>query len=84
MPGYFITSVPMVCMKTLNRPKTGRMIAGVCAGIGEHLDIDPTVVRLIWAALTLLSLGTGILVYIIAWILIPESPQDPPMVLPPP
>jgi len=50
------------------------MLGGVCAGIGIHLDTDPTVIRLIWAALTLLSLGTGILVYLIAWFLIPEEP----------
>jgi phage shock protein C len=71
-------------MRKLTRPAQGRMLGGVCAGIGEHFDIDPTVVRLVWAALTLLSLGTGILVYIIAWILIPESPQNPPAALPPP
>ncbi|WP_321506243.1 PspC domain-containing protein [uncultured Methanoregula sp.] len=70
-------------MKQLTRPVTGRMLAGVCAGIGEHLDVDPTVVRLVWAALTILSLGTGVLVYIIAWILIPEVPQDPTVTLPP-
>ncbi|MDD4137452.1 MAG: PspC domain-containing protein [Methanoregula sp.] len=40
-------------MKQLFRPKTGRMLGGVCAGIGIHLDTDPTVIRLIWAALTL-------------------------------
>jgi phage shock protein PspC (stress-responsive transcriptional regulator) len=50
------------------------MLGGVCTGIGSHLDIDPTVVRLVWVALTLLSLGTGILVYLIAWVLIPEEP----------
>jgi phage shock protein PspC (stress-responsive transcriptional regulator) len=52
------------------------MIAGVCAGIGIHLDTDPTVIRLIWAALTIVSFGTGILVYLAAWILIPEEPGD--------
>ncbi|MCK9630693.1 MAG: PspC domain-containing protein [Methanoregula sp.] len=61
-------------MKKLYRPLHGRMLGGVCTGIGSHLDIDPTVVRLVWVALTLLSLGTGILVYLIAWVLIPEEP----------
>jgi phage shock protein C len=61
-------------MNQLFRPKLGRMLGGVCAGIGAYLDIDPTVIRLIWAALTLLSLGTGVLVYLIAWVLIPEEP----------
>ncbi len=50
------------------------MLGGVCAGIGIHLDVDPTVIRLVWVALTLLSLGTGILVYLAAWILMPEEP----------
>ncbi|HEX3001972.1 MAG TPA: PspC domain-containing protein [Methanoregula sp.] len=61
-------------MKQLIRPRQGRMLGGVCAGIGAHLDVDPTVIRLVWAALTLLSLGTGLIVYLVAWVLIPEEP----------
>lgn len=61
-------------MKRLYRSTRDRILAGVCAGIGEYLDLDPSLVRLVWAAFTLLSLGTGIIVYIIAWILIPEQP----------
>ena len=49
------------------------MVAGVCSGLGNYLDIDPVVIRLIWALGTVFSLGTGILVYIIAWIVIPEE-----------
>ena len=49
------------------------MLGGVCAGLGEHLDIDPTVIRLILAVVTLLSFGTGIIIYILAWIIIPEE-----------
>jgi phage shock protein C len=60
-------------MKRLYRSKKERMLGGVCAGLGEHFDIDPTVIRLIWAAVTVLSFGTGIVVYILAWILIPEE-----------
>lgn len=48
-----------------------RMICGVCAGIGEYLNIDPTIIRLLWVFLTLLG-GCGLLVYIIAAIIIPE------------
>ena len=62
-------------MKRLYRSKKDRMLGGVCAGLGEHLDIDPTVIRLIWAVITVISVGTGVLVYILAWILIPE--EDP-------
>ena len=60
-------------MKRLYRSKKDRMLGGVCAGLGEHLDIDPTVIRLIWAVVTVISVGTGVLVYILAWILIPEE-----------
>jgi len=60
-------------MKRLYRSKNDRMMGGVCAGLGEHLDVDPTVIRLIWAVVTLLSFGTGIIIYILAWIIIPED-----------
>jgi phage shock protein C len=60
-------------MKRLYRSKKDRILGGVCAGLGEHLDVDPTVIRLIWAVVTVLSLGTGIIVYVLAWIIIPES-----------
>ncbi len=48
------------------------MIAGVCAGIAEHLEVDPTLIRLLWAFGSLFY-GVGILAYIIAWIIIPEK-----------
>ena len=57
-------------MKKLYK-SNNRMICGVCAGIAEYLGIDATVVRLIWAALGLT--GTGILLYIIAALVMPEN-----------
>ena len=57
-------------MKKLYK-SNNRMICGVCAGIAEYLGIDPTVVRLIWAALGLT--GTGMLLYIIAALVMPEN-----------
>ena len=57
-------------MKKLYK-SNNRMICGVCAGIAEYLGIDPTVVRLIWVALGLT--GTGILLYIIAALVMPEN-----------
>ncbi len=57
-------------MKKLYK-SNNRMICGVCAGLAEYLGIDPTVVRLIWAALGLT--GTGILLYIIAALVMPEN-----------
>ena len=57
-------------MKKLYK-SNNRMICGVCAGLAEYLGIDPTVVRLIWAALGLT--GTGILLDIIAALVMPEN-----------
>lgn len=68
-----------MCMKRLYRSKSQRMLGGVCAGLGNHLDVDPVVIRLIWIVFTLLSFGTGIIVYLLAWFIIPEEgPADPP------
>ena len=48
-----------------------RMLCGVCGGIGEYFNIDPTVIRLLWIIFSVLG-GCGILAYIIAAIIIPE------------
>ena len=60
-------------IKRLYRSKKNRAIAGVCGGLGEYFEVDPTIVRLIWVIFTLVSLGIGILAYIIAWVIIPEE-----------
>ncbi len=52
------------------------MIAGVCGGIAEYLDIDPTLVRLIMVLLFFAN-GTGFLFYLIAWLIIPLEPEQP-------
>jgi phage shock protein C len=52
------------------------MIGGVCAGIGDHLDIDPTVVRLVAVIALLASFGFVLLVYLLAWIVIPPREFD--------
>ena len=57
-------------MKRLYK-SSNRMLCGVCAGIAEYLGIDPTIVRLVWAALALT--GSGILLYIIAALVMPEN-----------
>ena len=58
--------------KRLLKSSSNRMISGVCGGIGEFFGIDPTVIRLTWAILTFCGLGSGILIYIIAAVVIPE------------
>ena len=49
-----------------------RVIGGVCSGLGEHFGVDVTLVRVLFVLLTLMT-GTGILVYILLWILMPEA-----------
>jgi phage shock protein C len=57
--------------KQLIRPKDGRMVAGVCAGIGQYFGVDPNLVRIVLALLTLLSAGAAALVYLLAWVVVP-------------
>ena len=58
--------------KKLRRSLTDKKLSGVCGGVAEYLGIDSTLVRLVWAALTLFACGTGIIAYIVAAIIIPE------------
>ena len=62
-------------MKRLTLSDTDRKIAGVCGGIAEYIDVDPTIVRLVTVVLGLL---TGIIPffigYILAWIIVPRKP----------
>jgi phage shock protein C len=57
--------------KRLHKSSVDCMICGVCGGIAEYFDIDPTLVRLVWAAITILG-GAGIWAYIIAAIIMPR------------
>lgn len=57
--------------KRLRKSSTNRKIAGVCGGVGEYLNIDPTVIRLVWV-LAAFCLGSGLLAYIIAAIIMPD------------
>ena len=63
----------MNTIKRLNRPRDGRMIGGVCAGIGEYIGLDPTVVRIIFVLLSIGAIGTPIVIYFILCLIIPES-----------
>ncbi len=59
-------------MKQLRKSSTNKKIAGVCGGIGEYFDIDPTLVRLGFVALSFMF-GGGLVVYILASIIMPED-----------
>ena len=60
--------------KQLYRSRTNRKIAGVCGGLGEYMNLAPTIIRLIWVLLILCA-GTGLLAYLIAALIIPENPN---------
>ncbi|MCA2002621.1 MAG: PspC domain-containing protein [Chloroflexi bacterium] len=60
-------------VKTLYRSKSNRMIAGVCAGLGDYLNIDPTIVRLLFALGFFTFNGAMLLVYLIMAIVTPEG-----------
>ena len=60
-------------VKRLYRSRNNRMLGGVAAGLGEYLDVDATILRLIFA-FSFLLWGTGILVYLVMWIVVPEEP----------
>ncbi|MBW2974562.1 PspC domain-containing protein [Candidatus Woesearchaeota archaeon] len=57
-------------IKKLYRSRKNRIIAGVCGGIGEYFNVDPTLIRLLWVFLIFIG-GSGIFAYIIAWIIMP-------------
>ncbi|MGI6450450.1 MAG: PspC domain-containing protein [Desulfitobacteriia bacterium] len=61
--------------KQLYRSRENKILAGVCAGIAEYFDIDPTIVRIIW--LLLIFAGIGIIAYIVCWLLMPERSYSP-------
>lgn len=58
--------------KRLKKSVTDRKICGVCGGLAEYLNLDPTVIRLIWALLVIAA-GTGLVAYIIAAFVMPEE-----------
>jgi Putative stress-responsive transcriptional regulator len=58
--------------KKLERKINGRLLAGVCAGLADYLGIDVTVIRVIFAVLTLFG-GLGPIAYVLAWALVPEE-----------
>ncbi len=58
-------------MKKLQKSQTDKKLCGVCAGIAEYFNIDPTLVRLLWVLVSLAG-GAGVLAYIIAAIVMPD------------
>ena len=68
----------------LVRSTTDRKIAGVAGGVAAHFNIDPTLVRVLWVVAVIAGFGTGLLIYVILWIALPEGGATPPPGSPPP
>jgi phage shock protein C len=69
--------------KRLMRSSTDVKIAGVCAGFAEYLDWDVTLVRLLWAIVTLMAgIIPGIVAYIVCWLVMPVAPLPQPVTAP--
>ncbi len=60
--------------KKLYKSRRNKMVDGVCGGIAEYFNLDPTVVRLLWVLFCAMG-GSGILVYLVAAIIIPPDPR---------
>ncbi len=69
--------------RKLERSTDDRVLAGVCGGVGHYLNVDPTMVRVVTAVLTVVSGGTPILLYLVALFLMPEERRvGPPTQMP--
>jgi phage shock protein PspC (stress-responsive transcriptional regulator) len=62
-------------MKRLYRSHSNRVIGGVCGGLGDYFSIDPVLIRLVWLLLILFG-GIGLVLYLIAWLIIPAIPAE--------
>jgi phage shock protein PspC (stress-responsive transcriptional regulator) len=69
----------MPSYRELRRSQTDRKISGVCGGVAEYLNVDPTVIRLAAVALTIITGGAFIIAYVVAMVVMPESPKPGPV-----
>lgn len=66
--------------KRLYRSTTNRMIFGVCAGLADYFNLDPTLVRLGFVAGVIFGFGSFLLIYLIMFLVVPQEPSDSPPV----
>jgi len=71
-PGSAAPASQTTCRRFV-RSTNNRKIAGVCAGVADYFDMDPTIIRVLWL-IAVLCFGTGLLAYLILWIVVPEGP----------
>jgi len=60
--------------RSLYRSRINKKLSGVCGGIGEYFNIDPTIIRIAWAFFTIATIFPGIIMYIVMWFIVPEAP----------
>ncbi|MBK5211147.1 MAG: PspC domain-containing protein [Coriobacteriia bacterium] len=70
--------------KRLYKDSSDKMIGGVCSGLAQYLDIDVSLVRIVAALLCVFGVGSGFIVYIILWIVLPEKGSVTPPTYNPP
>jgi len=63
-------------VKRLFRSRKNRVLGGVCGGLGDYLNTDPVLLRVLWVIFFFCG-GMGLLAYILSWIIIPEEPIEP-------
>ena len=63
----------MAEVRKLYRSRTNRQVAGVCGGLAEHFNLDATLIRVLFVVLAVLG-GSGILIYLAMWIIVPQEP----------
>ena len=61
--------------RKLCRSRSDRKLAGICGGLGQFFNLDPTLIRVLFVVLAVLG-GSGILIYLAMWIMVPNQPQD--------
>lgn len=60
-------------VKKLRRSRTDKMVAGVCGGLAKQLGVEAALLRILLVAATILGFGTGVVVYLACWILMPQE-----------
>ena len=63
----------MEAEKKLRRPRTGRMLAGVCAGTANYFALDPSVIRVVYTLATIFTVFSGAIIYLLLMLIIPEE-----------
>ncbi|MFW9990821.1 MAG: PspC domain-containing protein [Candidatus Odinarchaeota archaeon] len=74
--GAKLDSLGVYGQRRLYRSTHNKMIAGVCSGLGKHLNVDPTIIRIVFIVATFFY-GVGLFAYLLFWILTPVEPVNP-------